>query len=287
MGAAADPYVVVGVDGSAAAREALDWAADDAVARRDELSVCHAWRLAAHPPPDTDRGHLVEVARKAAEELVARAERRVRERHPQLDVATELLPGDPAVNLLSMADSADLLVVGSRGLNRFAALLLGSVSETLASHSTCPVAVVRASATGSGPVVVGVAPDEPREPVEFAFAEAERRGVPVRAVRGWLDPQPLPGHVVPPPREVAERDQAEREDLAAVLVPVRESFPTVPVRIEVGLAEPESLLVDASGQASLLVVGARRHRGRFALPLGRVARRALHHARCPAVVVPV
>ncbi|MCQ4041287.1 universal stress protein [Streptantibioticus rubrisoli] len=281
-----DPYVVVGIDESAASQAALDWAADDAAARHDQLRVGHAWRIALRQLPDADGGRLVEAARQAAEELVARAERRVRDRHPELELTTELLPGEPAVNLLSLAEGADLLVVGARGLSRFPELLLGSVGETLAAHSPCPVAVVRTAASGSGPVVVGVAPDERREPVEFAFAEAERRGVPVRAVRGWLDPQTPPGHTVPP-AEVVERDRAEREELATVLAPVREAFPSVAVRIEVGPVEPEAALVDASWDTSLLVVGARRHRGRFALPLGRVTRRALHHARCPVAVVPV
>ncbi|WP_269858254.1 universal stress protein [Streptomyces sp. RPT161] len=283
---AADPNVIVGIDASSGAEAALDWAADVAVARHDQLRICHAWRVAVHPLLDADRGHLVEAARDAAEELVTRAERRVRERHPELDVTTELLPGEPAVNLMSMAEGADLLVVGARGLNRFTALLLGSVSETLAAHSTCPLAVVRTTASGEGPLVVGVAPDEPQEPVEFAFAEAERRDVPVRAVRGWLYPQTLPGHVVVPALEAVERDRAERKEVTALLAPVRERFPTVAVRIEVGLAEPEAALVDASGEASLVVVGARRNRGRFGLPLGPVTRRVLHHARCPVVVVP-
>ncbi|MGW7001992.1 universal stress protein [Streptomyces sp. NPDC054933] len=287
MSEPSDPYVVVGSDASAGAESALDWAADDAARRRAQLRIGHAWSLATHPLPDSDRGHLVEAAQQAAEELVERAARRVLDRHPELDVAAEPLPGEAAVNLLSMADGADLLVVGARGLGRFEPVPLGSVSEAVAAHGTCPVAVVRSTASATGPVVVGVAPDEARGPVEFSFAEAERRGVPLRAVRTWLYPQSLPGHVAVPPHETAERARGEGEELEAVLAPVRESFPDVPVETEVRLAEPEAALVEASREASLVVVGARRHRGRFGLPFGRVTRRVLHHAHCPVVVVPV
>jgi nucleotide-binding universal stress UspA family protein len=44
--------------------------------------------------------------------------------------------------LLDEAASADLLVVGSRGLGGFAELLLGSVSHECAQHATCPVVIV-------------------------------------------------------------------------------------------------------------------------------------------------
>ncbi|GAA1899290.1 universal stress protein [Streptantibioticus ferralitis] len=282
-----DPYIVVGADASAGAETALDWAVDDAAKRRAQLRIGHAWSLATHLLPDADRGHLVEAAQKAAEELVERAARRALARRPELDVTAEPLPGEPAVNLLSMADGADLLVVGARGLGRFEPVLLGSVSETVAAHATCPVAVVRSTGSAAGPVVVGVAPDEARGPLEFAFVEAERRGVPLHAVRTWLHPQALPGQAVVPPHETAERDRGEGEELDALLAPVRESFPDVPVETEARLAEPEAALVEASRAASLVVVGARRHRGRFGLPFGRVTRRVLHHAHCPVVVVPV
>ena len=47
----------------------------------------------------------------------------------------------PSRALLTAADGADLVVVGSRGLGGFKGLLLGSVSRQLAHHSPCPVIV--------------------------------------------------------------------------------------------------------------------------------------------------
>lgn len=58
-------------------------------------------------------------------------------------VSTVARMGLPAPELLLAAETADLLVVGSRGHGAFAGVLLGSVSEYCVSHSPCPVVVVR------------------------------------------------------------------------------------------------------------------------------------------------
>lgn len=71
----------------------------------------------------------------AASDLASRlsAELRVEENAP-----------DPVATLVAASDEADLLVVGSRGLQGLKAL--GSVSERVAHAARCPVLVVRASA---------------------------------------------------------------------------------------------------------------------------------------------
>jgi nucleotide-binding universal stress UspA family protein len=47
-----------------------------------------------------------------------------------------------------------------------------------------------------------------------------------------------------------------------------------------------AVLVDASRDADLLIVGARRRPGHYGLQLGRVAHGVLHHSACPVAIVP-
>ncbi len=60
-------------------------------------------------------------------------------------VQVEMLEGPPADAILKAAETrqADLIVMGSRGLGQLAGLLLGSQSQKVACHATCPVLIVR------------------------------------------------------------------------------------------------------------------------------------------------
>jgi nucleotide-binding universal stress UspA family protein len=159
--------VVVGVDGSKASRQALRWAAEDAARRGAALHIVHVHepRLTANPYEmsyaSTSSPRAVE--RLAAEERKWREHQRLaghEEAQALVDDLLEDLPSSlrevpiepiiregsrPARLLLDSARHADLLVVGSRGRGGFAGLLLGSVSQQLAQHATCPVVIVHAT----------------------------------------------------------------------------------------------------------------------------------------------
>jgi nucleotide-binding universal stress UspA family protein len=57
-------------------------------------------------------------------------------------VSSIVIQGYPAKVPLEAASGADLLVVGNRGHSEFTELL-GSVSQHVVTHATCPVLVMR------------------------------------------------------------------------------------------------------------------------------------------------
>jgi nucleotide-binding universal stress UspA family protein len=66
-----------------------------------------------------------------------------RERYPDVPVTTRLARGRAATALLEESRTAQLVVVGARGLGGFAGMLLGSVSQAVLHHAHCPLAIVR------------------------------------------------------------------------------------------------------------------------------------------------
>jgi nucleotide-binding universal stress UspA family protein len=281
--------VVVGLDSSENSRVALEWAADEAHLRGAVLRIGHAWSMEAYRLPEAYNQEMAEQARNAAWTVLESAAEDTRKRHPDLQVEPELIDEGAVEGLLRMASSGvSLLVTGRQGHNPFLSVLLGSVSGGVVAHSPVPTAVIPAGGARNerGPVVVGVAPGEP-EPVEFAFAEAERRGVELRVVRSWMYPQAIPGHFAVPPQEEARRTAEETDELEQLLAPARVAHPGVAVHVLVELGPAEEAIVNASGDACLVVVGAHRKRTqRFSLPVGRVPHRVLHLAQAPVAVVP-
>jgi len=85
-------------------------------------------------------------AQKIEEEaqlLVAESVAGAAAEHPDVQWTTELVSGSAAQALLRRSESADLVVVGSRGRGGFTGLLLGSVSQSVLHHTQCPIAIVR------------------------------------------------------------------------------------------------------------------------------------------------
>jgi nucleotide-binding universal stress UspA family protein len=140
--AARERTVVVGADGSAPSRAAVEWAAGQAEVTGARLEALTCWQWPAtfgFPVPlPSDYDPAGEAAR-VAEEAVAPA----RAAHPGLDIRTSVLEGPAARVLVDASSRAQLLVVGSRGHGAFTGVLVGSVSEHCVAHAHCPVVVVR------------------------------------------------------------------------------------------------------------------------------------------------
>lgn len=141
--------IVVGVDASDHARRALRWAVDEARLRAARVEAVHAWHYPYLPtppymlPPVPGSDDVEQAARAELERTLA-----------DIDTTGLVAPvepilvwdSNPANALLDAAKGADMLVVGCRGRGGFAGLLLGSVSQEVAHHATCPVVIVHAAA---------------------------------------------------------------------------------------------------------------------------------------------
>ncbi|MCX4849460.1 MULTISPECIES: universal stress protein [unclassified Streptomyces] len=280
-----DRPVIAAVDGSSHSREALDWAAHEAVRRGLGLTIVHA--------RTPDRRVEQETLRREAQELLDRSVRRVTELAPELHPST-LTPLDfPSAALTSLSRNASLVVVGSRGLGGFRSLLLGSNSLAVASMAACPVVVVHggpsdedAAEETHSDIVAGVAADESSEGVlEFAFeTAASRPGARLRIVHGWtMFSSMLSGGPVFDRDAVA--DAAERT-LAELTAGWREKYPQVEVVKEPVGGSASRTLVTASATAALTVIGRRRGGESLGLGLSPVAQTTLTHALGPVAVVP-
>ncbi|GAA4073701.1 universal stress protein [Streptomyces shaanxiensis] len=295
--------VTVGLDGSRESRAAAEWAAREAQLLGLPLKLVHVWEPV--PAPMAQAPLLgAETQQHWSERVPREAAEGIRVRHPGLDVITEQLSGRPADMLADAAQDAELLVLGSRGLSGFGGFMLGSVGLAVVAHTQRPVVLVRAdqqaadeheadpagipsAATPFRPVVLGLdieSPDE--ELMEFAYAAAARRGTSLRVVHGWNVP-PYYAYGLSVDLELhGTLEQAETSALTELLRPWRKKFPDVEVTAESHYGTPAGHLVDASREASLVVVGKRIRRNPIGTHIGPVTHAVLHHSIAPVAVVP-
>jgi nucleotide-binding universal stress UspA family protein len=280
--------VVVGFDGSATARSAVQYGAREALRHGCGLRIVHAfgWPVILppfHAPYDQhDQG-----PRGAMLDLLAQTALAVQADHPHLSVTTRLVDGSPGGVLVGASRDAQLLVVGHRGLGGFSGLLVGSVAAQAAGHTRCPVVVVRGDCPPDGaPVVLGTdgSPGANRA-AEVAFAQAQLR-----------DAELILAHHQPARRSPADAIAtgnpgfwATVGDPAAGALGVGARYPDVKYRTEVvpGDSVASGLIAFARRtSAGLLVVGSRGLGGFRGLVMGSTSRNVIEHAPCPVMVVP-
>jgi nucleotide-binding universal stress UspA family protein len=258
--------IVVGVDGSAGARSALLWAADECRVRRQMLLVVHAPDLADADAMAPAIRSLDEIGERMLSEHAAAASAR----QPSVVVTTLLAHIPAADELIALSADSELVVVGTHGRGGIISSILGSVSCRVAAHAHCPVAVVperRMPRRDVRPprVVVGMsAATSGQVALEFAFDEAQRRGATLVAVQASGVP-----------------DSSERLHLAAVARGYRD----VPIEPLLVSAEPSDALLRAAQDAQLVVVGCHHSEDRWSTRLGPVPSAIVHRSPCPVIVV--
>lgn len=285
--------ILVGVDGSAASKAAVDWAARDAAMRNVPLTLVHVVvpvmpTAAASPafayPVDFFRWQE-ERAVEVLDEARLAVAKSPHDASPPA-VHTVVLHGGAVVTLVDLSKDADMIVVGSRGLGAFSRALLGSVSTGLVHHAHCPVAVIHdgapSPAAADGPVLVGIDGSPASiSATEIAFDEASRRGVGVVALHAWRDittMYELPG------LDVEQLEEDARLVLAERLAGFDERYPDVTVQQVVVCDRPARQLVEHAKNAQLVVVGSHGRGGFAGMLLGSVSTAIVHAAESPVIV---
>ena len=139
--------IVVGVEGSGYARAALIWAIEEAHHRSAVVDVVTCYSP-TYVPAAPDLGYvplnsldlLAEVEKMQGDVIESAVEVT---NHPDVEIRRVVKKGRAADTLMTAAEGADMLVVGNRGRGGFAGLRLGSVSQSIAHHSPCPLVIVR------------------------------------------------------------------------------------------------------------------------------------------------
>ncbi|MGW5381181.1 universal stress protein [Nocardia sp. NPDC003963] len=277
------PPVVVGIDGSPAATEALRWAVRTAARYRAPLHLVYAVGAPVDFGPALGVVAFDNSALRAdGDAVLATAAATAREQARGLEITCTVADPAPATVLIGRSKDARMVVAGTRGLGAIGRGLLGSVSAALARHAHCPVTVVpdpgpvAPDLTGR-PIVVGVDGSAcSAEAVEIAFEEAYRLGVGLIAVTTWSE------FFHDRPR--AEMQRQARELQVRSLAARADWYPDVPVTHIVAADRPARRILEEADRAQLVIVGSHGRGGFAGMTLGSVGQAVLHGARVPVML---
>ena len=187
----ADKPVVVGVDGSLHNASAVEWAVDEAEGAHRTL--CLVTGTAEFNQPRVGVGTEYVVAYDSDlhfNRTMIDLARRIRTEHPSVLVSPSVRRGEASACLAELSRTASVVVVGKRGLGGVRRAMLGSTSIATVGRTRCPTVVVpddwMQRAHAGEPLLVGIDLEHDSDPVlDFAFARAQRMGVPLIAVHVW------------------------------------------------------------------------------------------------------
>jgi nucleotide-binding universal stress UspA family protein len=132
------PRIVVGIDGSHTAEQAVAYAFEAASLRGATLLAVSAEHL--RPAMSMQVGRA--GREKDAELRLSGTMAGWAEKFPDVRVEQMTATGHPVKILTTLSKNADCVVVGARGVGGFRGMLLGSVSQGVLHHAHCPVVVV-------------------------------------------------------------------------------------------------------------------------------------------------
>jgi nucleotide-binding universal stress UspA family protein len=284
--------IVIATDGSEDARDAERAAVELCCHTGAALHVVHAWQYHpmvydayAIPLGESDYQLYEEAANATLEASVERFTALGR-----TPAAQHLRSGPAAVQVVHTCSElgADLLLIGSRGLGPVRRLVLGSVSEGVVHHASCPTLVIRGGAGAWPPdrIIVG---DDGSDDALAAATLAAELAVLVEAhltVAEALPQLPEPAQLPPASRDdlIVAAEEKLQHRLRALA-----TDQATQIQVVVAIEEPAALLLgvaESEATPALIVVGSRGLGFLERLRLGSISTKVLHAAHCPILIVP-
>lgn len=286
--------VVVGYDGSAEARHAVDWAALHAARDRLPLTVLFAWGDADVPGAEGDA--RPRAVQGAADAIASAGMERARVMAPGIEVRAGTSGQGAAAALQTLSEDAGLVVVGDRHHRRMSSAPVGSVAFAVAAHAHRPVVLVPAGSDvlpgPQHPVVVGVDGSGGSDAAaRWGAGLAVRARADLVLASGWH-----PHRSDHWSRTYLVDEQWRHEDterarqraswhVAHARGLVRRDHPGLAIREHAYEGRADDVLTRLSEGAGVVVVGARGQGDLATMLLGSVARGVMHRSHCPVAVI--
>lgn len=281
-------HVVVGVDGSPGSETALRWALDR-VERYGAVDPVHAWDYPAwtYTPAALGGGiapsseEMMQATRDGVGSYLAELE-------PGLDERLIVRWGSASSILAEEAESAELLVIGTRGHGAVASRLLGSVSLWCAHHSPVPVAVVPDGAlvsTDAERIAVGM-DGSPNSEDAFRWAVTRHPHSAITVYGAWQSALVF-GYepsVIDPAKVARASTRLVEDSIARVCE--QEHVASDEIKVVMSNESPGYALHDAADESDLLIIGGRSRTGVEYALLGSTTTGLVIKPHCATIVVP-
>jgi nucleotide-binding universal stress UspA family protein len=244
--------IIVGITDAQASRRALDWATRRAADRHQSLLLVS---IVGGAVGAVGEGRVVDAALERTQEMLDREAARIAEF--RIPVETRIGRGDPVEQLIRAAENSALLVIGSDYRGHGLGPVRGHRGIRIVAGAHCPVVVVPdIDVSERSGVIVGVDGSEISEAaIDFAAAEAERRGETLTAISTW-SPLAVPmGGLAYPDDYVENMEKLTAENLGISVAGLRQDYPDLHIEQVVESGLPGSILSRHGATASLVVVG--------------------------------
>ena len=280
--------ILVGVDGSERGRRALDWA----VARAERTGASLMLLAVVNSAEAKKLGAEAEMVHTTVEAALHEKKEVLAAEHPDVAVEAKIVDGPTVDSIVEEASSHDMVVLGSHHGASITETFGGATGLRVSVQVKIPTVVVPCdwdvTCAGKSGVVVGVGPDNVSDAaVAFGVGEAIDSAQPLELVSAWGIPawmsRPAEG-MGGGLEEVGRQRQAEVDEFVTRITTANPALEVTGRSIEG--PSPTRVLLDASKDAQLLVLGTHSRAALGRALFGSVTHSMLLNLATPTVVVP-